>query len=35
MTESSDHTPLTDDQIRAAIVGDEAPAEFRPIVLAD
>ena len=29
------HTPLTDEQIRAAIVGDENPAKFQPIVLAD
>lgn len=33
-SKTEDHEPLTDDQIRAAIVGEEA-REYRPIVLVD
>ena len=34
MTQPSDHTPLTDEQIRAATIGDVAPLE-NPILLAE
>ena len=34
MTQPSDHTPLTDEQIRAATIGDVAPLES-PILLAE